>query len=132
MAAISPETGPAAKRSDISEENYGFLQKYIYQEFGNFIDTSRHYLLEARLTPLTRREQLKTLNNLCALLRAAGPAPIKREVIEAMTTNETLFFRDRAPFGAQDPDVPALQPHLQEQPLQPDGGARQSGALSAD
>ena len=112
MAALSPETGPAVRRSDISEENYAFLQKYIYQESGIVIDTGKHYLLEARLTPLARREQLKTLNDLCALLRAAGPAPIKREVIEAMTTNETLFFRDLAPFDALRKNL--LPPLIQE------------------
>jgi len=55
-------------------------------------------LLEARLLPIARTENVSTLNDLCALLRATGSGRILQAVRDAMTTNETLFFRDAVPF----------------------------------
>ena len=63
---------------EISGENYAYLQQQIYRSSGIVLDESKRYLLEARLTPIVRRENLKSM--------------------EAMTTNETFFFRDVAPF----------------------------------
>ena len=84
--------------TDISRENYGFLQQYVYRTSGIVLDDNKHYLLEARLAPIVRRENLKTINDLCALIRATTGGRVSQEVVEAMTTNETLFFRDAIPF----------------------------------
>jgi chemotaxis protein methyltransferase CheR len=84
--------------SEISRENYGFLQQYVYRTSGIVLDENKHYLLEARLVPIVRRENLKTINDLCALIRATSGGRVSQEVVEAMTTNETLFFRDAIPF----------------------------------
>lgn len=82
----------------ISRENYEYLQKHVYTESGIVLDGSKHYLLESRLTPIIRRKNLHTLDELCALMRAISGAALRQEVVEAMTTNETFFFRDIAPF----------------------------------
>jgi chemotaxis protein methyltransferase CheR len=82
----------------ISQENYSFLQQHVYRTSGIVLDENKHYLLEARLVPIVRKENLKTINDLCALIRATSVGRISQEVVEAMTTNETLFFRDVAPF----------------------------------
>jgi chemotaxis protein methyltransferase CheR len=55
------------------------------------------YLLETRLAPLLDREKLADLDALSAVLQA-GASVLAREVVEAMTTNETSFFRDGWPF----------------------------------
>ena len=86
--------------AEISTDNYAFLQRHVYQTSGIVLDDNKHYLLEARLLPIVRKEELNTLNDLCALLRASGPGRVFQEVRDAMTTNETLFFRDAAPFKA--------------------------------
>lgn len=78
----------------LSIQNYQFLQEHIYRESGIVLEQGKHYLLEARLGPIVARRQLGTLNDLCALLKATSEVPLHREVVEAMTTNETLFFRD--------------------------------------
>lgn len=79
----------------ISPENYTFLLGQIYKESGIVLDGTKQYLIEARLLPIVRRDNLGTLDKLCARLRTvADNTPFRREVIEAMTTNETLFFRD--------------------------------------
>jgi len=85
-------------QSLITAENYAFLQRYIYQESGIVIDAGKNYLLESRLLPIVKQENLSTLNDLCNLLRATAPLPLKSRVVESMTTNETLFFRDPALF----------------------------------
>ncbi len=82
----------------ISPENYAFLQQHIYRLSGIVLDESKRYLLEARLMPIVQRENLRTINDLCALLKATHRSRITEEIAEAMTTNETLFFRDALPF----------------------------------
>ena len=96
--------------TDISTDNYTFLQQHVYRESGIVLDDSKQYLLEARLTPIARREGVNTVNDLCNLLRAVARDALRREVVEAMTTNETLFFRDLTPFDALKSTVlPALK-----------------------
>jgi chemotaxis protein methyltransferase CheR len=81
-------------------ENYRFLQDYIRRESGIVIESEKEYLLDARLSGLARESGLGSLNDLCALLRATAPAPLRRRVVEALTTNETYFFREPAQFEA--------------------------------
>lgn len=89
-----------ASAPTILAENYRFLRDYIYQESGIVLDDDKHYLLEARLLPVAQQLHLASLDALCAALRANGNPPLQKKVIEAMTTHETLFFRDMAPFDA--------------------------------
>ncbi len=96
-------TGITAERhgpEEITGENFVFLQRWVHQETGIVLDDGKRYLVDARLTPLVRDEGLKSLNELCNLLRATQAPHLNRKVLEAMTTNETLFFRDLAPFDA--------------------------------
>jgi len=66
---------------------------------GLAIGPDKLYLLEARLGPLARGAGLHGLDALAARLRAPGAADLERRVVEAMTTNESLFFRDGKPFA---------------------------------
>jgi chemotaxis protein methyltransferase CheR len=84
----------------LTPENYAFLQTQVYNDSGIVLDDTKHYLIESRLGPLLQQERLRTLNDLCAILRATTAAPLRRQVVEAMTTNETLFFRDPNVFDA--------------------------------
>ncbi len=105
-----PNTRPAAaSNGDLTADNYRFLQQYVYKESGIVLDDGKQYLLESRLLPLIRRESLSSLNDLCSLLRATGHNEVRRQVVEAMTTNETLFFRDLAQYDAlRTTVIPAL------------------------
>ncbi len=85
---------------EIQPENYRFLQDYVYRESGIVLDGDKHYLFEARLMPIVRERQLETLDDLCALLKVHMDVPLQRLVVEAMTTNETFFFRDTAQYEA--------------------------------
>jgi chemotaxis protein methyltransferase CheR len=65
---------------------------------GLIIGQDKIYLLETRLVTLLRRDQLADLNALADRLGRPGADPLAREVVEAMTTNESFFFRDDKPF----------------------------------
>ena len=66
---------------------------------GLAIGPDKLYLLEARLGPIVRSAGLSGLDALAERLRAPGTSDLERRVIEAMTTNESLFFRDGKPFN---------------------------------
>jgi chemotaxis protein methyltransferase CheR len=84
----------------IQAENYRLLQEHVYDKAGIVLEGDKHYLFESRLTPIVRQLGLGTINDLCALLRAARHGDVARKVVEAMTTNETYFFRDPAQYDA--------------------------------
>ncbi len=65
---------------------------------GLVIGPDKLYLLETRLAPILKREQLRDLPALADKLRASGVEALIRQVVEAMTTNESFFFRDDKPF----------------------------------
>ncbi|GGH09705.1 CheR family methyltransferase [Silvibacterium dinghuense] len=95
------ETKPApAPRVAISKENYSFLQRHLYAASGIVIDASKDYLIDSRLMPIVRVERLQSLDELCQHIRGNTTSLLSRRVVEAMTTNETLFFRDVVAFDA--------------------------------
>ncbi len=65
---------------------------------GLVIGPDKLYLLETRLAGILKHEQLRDLAALADRLRAPGAEPLIRQVVEAMTTNESFFFRDDKPF----------------------------------
>lgn len=79
-------------------ENYRYLQEEIRRGSGIVLDEDKHYLFESRLTPVLRQAKLETLDQLCERLRSRADAALSQKVLEALTTNETFFFRDMAPF----------------------------------
>src|SRR3954453_21002121 len=94
----------------ISPDSYAFLQSWVRNQSGIVIEKGKEYLVEARLVPIVRREKLASLDELCGLLEKNNTPALNRDVAEAMTTNETLFFRDFAPFEAiHDHILPALK-----------------------
>jgi chemotaxis protein methyltransferase CheR len=78
-------------------EDFDFIAKLLKDRSGLVITRDKAYLLESRLTPVARKRGLKGLDDLVASLRTAGE-DLLREVTEAMTTNESFFFRDIKPF----------------------------------
>ena len=82
--------------------SYEAIARLIHARSGLVLGPDKLYLMETRLAPLLRREGLKDLEALAERLRStirvAHNAELAREVVEAMTTNETLFFRDAKPF----------------------------------
>jgi len=85
---------------EIHSENYKFLQEHVYSQSGIVLEEGKHYLLECRLTPIVRQLGLGSINDLCALLQSTRGTAVGRQVVEAMTTNETYFFRDPSHYEA--------------------------------
>jgi len=84
----------------IHPENYRLLVEHVYANAGIVLGDDKHYLLETRLAPLVRQRGLGSVNELCAILRANGNTEAGRQITEAMTTNETYFFRDPTHYEA--------------------------------
>ncbi|CAA7616185.1 Chemotaxis protein methyltransferase 1 [Candidatus Terasakiella magnetica] len=78
-------------------EDFDFVAKMLKDRSGLVITRDKAYLLESRLTPVSRKRGMKGLDDLISSLRTASE-DLLREVTEAMTTNESFFFRDIKPF----------------------------------
>lgn len=73
------------------------------------LEAGKEYLIEARLDTLARLEGVGDASAIVEALRRSPSGPMAQKVVEAMTTNETSFFRDRLPFDAlRDTVLPAL------------------------
>ncbi len=77
---------------------YDFLRKLLKERSGLVLSAEKHYLLESRLLPVARKHGLAGLSELVQKLRSPGAEPLTVYVVEAMTTNESFFFRDKLPF----------------------------------
>lgn len=85
--------------SVLSPAAFAWLARFLKARSGLALGPDKHYLLENRLAPIIRREGCAGLAALVARLGAAPHGPLAARVVEAMTTNETFFFRDGTPFA---------------------------------
>jgi len=81
-----------------TDADFAYLRSIVYEHSANALDSSRDYLFESRLQQFLHSTGLRTLENLVEALRKWPDPAVKRYIAEAMTINETSFFRDRAPF----------------------------------
>jgi chemotaxis protein methyltransferase CheR len=79
-------------------DEFDILSNLVKERSGLVLTRDKAYLLESRLLPIVRKWQLKTLAELAAAVRGHADAGLVRAVVEAMTTNESFFFRDVKPF----------------------------------
>ena len=77
---------------------YGYLRQLVFEVSQNVLDASRDYLFDTRLTKVLRNHGMTRLDELVRKLRAMKNPALEREIAEAMTINETSFFRDMRPF----------------------------------
>lgn len=88
--------------------DFQFLKDFLHKESGLSIAEDKMYLLESRLNPIIKKMELPDMAGLVGKLRV-NDAQAKHDVIEAMTTNETFFFRDNHPFDRfRDVVLPSL------------------------
>jgi chemotaxis protein methyltransferase CheR len=93
----------------MTPQDYEHLRKLLKARSGLVLSPEKHYLVESRLLPVARRNGLFNLADLVSRLRAPAAEPLIVEVVEAMTTNESFFFRDKLPFEHfRDSIMPAL------------------------
>lgn len=82
----------------MQQQSFDALCAFLKKSSGLVLDQSKQYLIESRVLPIVKREKLAGLADLVMILERGQNASLAKEVIEAMTINETYFFRDRAPF----------------------------------
>jgi chemotaxis protein methyltransferase CheR len=93
----------------MTPHDFDYLRRMLKERSGLVLSAEKDYLLESRLLPLARRHGMTSLGELATRLRQPGSAALAIAVTEAMTTNETFFFRDRIPFDhLRDTIIPAL------------------------
>ncbi|HEV8550678.1 MAG TPA: CheR family methyltransferase, partial [Polyangiaceae bacterium] len=83
-----------------SPDSMAFLQELVHRRSGIVLEDSKDYLVDSRLSPIVRSENLCSIDELVTKLRREPGSALALRVTEAMTTNETLFFRDSHPFEA--------------------------------
>ncbi len=93
-------TASTRAQPTLSAGDVQYLSTLVRQRSAIVLEPEKSYLLEARLAPLARAEGFGSIDALVEHLRAQPANGLHRKVVEAMTTNETSFFRDLHPFEA--------------------------------
>ena len=93
----------------MNPQDYDFLRKLLKERSGLDLSADKQYLVESRLLPLARRLSLGGISDLVLKMKGMGAESLISDVVEAMTTNETFFFRDKVPFDhLREEMLPAL------------------------
>jgi len=82
----------------MTAQDFEYVCRFVRDRSAIVLDAGKEYLVESRLGPLAARLQLGSVADLIGRLRTGRDAALGTRVIEAMVTNETLFFRDVQPF----------------------------------
>lgn len=82
----------------LSTDEFDFISGLLKQRSGLALTPDKGYLLDTRLTPIAKANGMADIRELISKLRGNPSAPLAYQVIESMTTNESMFFRDNKPF----------------------------------
>ncbi|MBW1897521.1 MAG: protein-glutamate O-methyltransferase CheR [Deltaproteobacteria bacterium] len=82
----------------INTDEYKVLSKYIMDISGILLEEGKEYLIETRLTPLLDELGCKSFSELYYKARMDNTKSVEKKIIDNISTNETYFFRDKAPF----------------------------------
>ncbi len=78
--------------------DFEFICQILRERSGLVLTNDKAYLLESRLLPVARKWKLATFDDLVRVIRSKMDEAVIKDVVEAMTTNESFFFRDTKPF----------------------------------
>jgi chemotaxis protein methyltransferase CheR len=93
----------------VTPQDFDYLRKLLRERSGLVLAVEKQYLAESRLLPVARRHGVGSSAELMGKLKTGSTAQLAIDVVEAMTTNETFFFRDKIPFEHfRDTVMPAL------------------------
>ena len=79
-------------------EEFALVSRYIYEVSGITLEPGKDYLIESRLGPLLRERGCASYVDLCRQARSDSSKRLERQIVDQITTGETLFFRDSSPF----------------------------------
>ncbi len=83
---------------EVSAQDFQFISDFVRREAAIVLEPGKEYLVSTRLAPLARQSKLDSISGIVSALRNGADRPLATAVIEAMTTNESSFFRDIEPF----------------------------------
>jgi len=84
----------------LSQQDYEIIRDFLEQSCGIVLGDNKHYLVNSRLSRLMNEENITTLTELAGRLQRGQDRRLRAAVIDAMTTNETSWFRDTHPFDS--------------------------------
>ncbi len=87
-----------SSHSEISQTDYDEFKRFLEASSGIILGEGKQYFIVSRLNKLLREEGFENVTDLLAAVKTGHPRHIQASVIDAMTTNETSWFRDRSPF----------------------------------
>jgi chemotaxis protein methyltransferase CheR len=82
----------------MNQLDYDYFRKLLRERSGIVLSAEKQYLVESRLLPLVRKNGFNAVADLVASIKATPQSPLAAAAVEAMTTNESFFFRDKIPF----------------------------------
>jgi chemotaxis protein methyltransferase CheR len=82
----------------VSAADFAFISQLLREQCALVLEPGKEYLVKARLTPVAQRHDVASINQLIERLRGGGDNVLLTQVVEAMVTTETSFFRDIHPF----------------------------------
>ncbi|MDX2234099.1 MAG: protein-glutamate O-methyltransferase CheR [Hyphomonadaceae bacterium] len=94
----------------LADTDFAFVAREVKARSGLVLTAEKSYLLETRLAPIARKESLASVAELAAAARLRRDERLIWQITDALTTSETQFFRDKAPFALlRDHVIPHLQ-----------------------
>ncbi len=88
------------QKVQLSKDDFAFVAQLVRDTAAIVLEPEKVHLVESRLVPVVRREGFDSIGALVQAVRESTASPLGQKVVEAMTTNETSFFRDVSPFRA--------------------------------
>ncbi|PAV25148.1 CheR-type MCP methyltransferase [Tamilnaduibacter salinus] len=85
-------------KSEITQQEYDAFKTFLQDACGILLGDNKQYLVKSRLRKIMEENELGSLGELLKRLQRSSREPLRETVIDAMTTNETLWFRDNHPF----------------------------------
>ncbi|HJT99681.1 MAG TPA: protein-glutamate O-methyltransferase CheR [Actinomycetes bacterium] len=84
----------------IAAASFAYVRELVHRRSAIYLEEGKEYLVESRLQPIVQASGERTLDRLVSRLRSSPEGSLHAQVVEAMTTNETSWFRDRHPYDA--------------------------------
>ena len=84
----------------ITTAEFDYIRDFVRQRSAIVLDPGKEYLVESRLTPLAKSLGIESIGKMVDELKRGSNRSLQNQIVEAMTTNETSFFRDVQPFEA--------------------------------
>ncbi|HTN33228.1 MAG TPA: protein-glutamate O-methyltransferase CheR [Marinobacter sp.] len=105
-------------KADITSQEYDAFKSFLQDACGILLGENKQYLVKSRLRRILEEHELRSLGDLLERLKLPGRSGLRELVIDAMTTNETLWFRDNHPFRIlQEKLLPEFAERKTTQPL---------------